>query len=127
MKKITAISFLVILSLLTIKLITYQKIEVEKAIKAKANKKKIRIAGMGIGATGDPNNKRNWSASRLVNPETKMIPKNIRARELNYAQKLPKNNFMETNWIPRGPYNVGGRTRAMVVDFTNENISVEKI
>ena len=66
--------------------------QVEKAIKAKAKKKKIRIAGMGIGATGDPNNKRNWSASRLVNPETKMIPKNIRARELNYAQKLPKNN-----------------------------------
>ena len=122
MKKFTAISFLVIFSLLTIKLITYQKIEVEKAIKAKAKKKKIRIAGMGIGATGDPNNKRNWSASRLVNPETKIIPKNIRARELNYAQKLPKNNFMETNWIPRGPYNVGGRTRAMVVDVTNENI-----
>ena len=122
MKKFTAISFLVILSLLSIKLITYQKIEVEKAIKAKTKKKKIRIAGMGIGATGDPNNKRNWSASRLVNPETKMIPKNIRARELNYAQKLPKNTIMETNWVPRGPYNVGGRTRAMVVDVTNENI-----
>ncbi len=56
---------------------------------------------------------------RIRNPRTSTVPANIRARELAHAQQLaaraPKTAAMyDTPWTPRGPYNVGGRTRALV-------------
>ena len=122
MKKIIAFISLIFISYFSIKYYQNQKIktQIELQLKAKADKKKVKIAGMGIGSESDPNNLRNWSFSRLVNPEGK-IPDNIRAKELEFAQTLPQNSKLQTNWIARGPYNVGGRTRAMAIDVTDEN------
>ena len=122
MKKIIAFISLIFISYFSIKYYQNQKIktQIELQLKAKADKKKVKIAGMGIGSESNPNNLRNWSFSRLVNPEGK-IPDNIRAKELEFAQTLPQNYKLQTNWIARGPYNVGGRTRAMAIDVTNEN------
>lgn len=94
---------------------------IEHAINTKRSKKKIRVSGMGIGATNDPNNRRNWTARRLVNPTTGKTPTNMRARELNFASQVPLNTNIQTDWLPRGPFNVGGRTRAIVVDVRDEN------
>ena len=96
-------------------------VEVEEAMNIKKSKRKIKIAGMGIGSDTDPNNMRSWFSSRLVDPSGK-IPSNIRANELEYAKTLPKNESLLENWVARGPYNVGGRTRAMAVDITDENV-----
>ena len=122
MKKIIAFITLIFISYFSIKYYQTQKIktQIELQLKAKANKKKVKIAGMGIGSESNPNNLRNWSFSRLLNPEGK-IPDNIRAKELKFAQTIPQNTKLQTNWIARGPYNVGGRTRAMAIDVTNEN------
>ena len=124
MKKILGLSMLIFMVYLTIEYIPAQKIksQIEHAIKIKSGKKKIKVAGMGIGSEADPQNRRNWYASRLVNPETQKIPANMRARELDYAQTIPQNSSIQANWIARGPYNVGGRTRAMAIDVTDENI-----
>lgn len=73
----------------------------------------------------DPVNRVIYETRRLVNPSTGEIPDNIRAKELNFAKQIPKNRFKSTNaitWTHRGPYNVGGRTRALAIDKTNENI-----
>lgn len=102
-------------------IVNEKDIAIESAMNRKRGKKKIKVAGMGIGSDQDPNNRRNWSAKRLVNPATGKMPSNMRSRELTYASTLPNNAMVQTNWQERGPYNVGGRTRAMVVDIRDEN------
>ncbi len=65
----------------------------------------------------------------LRNPETGRIPRAIRSRELQFAQSLPvagqstakanARTVSTQNWTPRGPWNVGGRTRALQLDVSN--------
>jgi hypothetical protein len=72
---------------------------------------------------------------RLRNPQTGVIPANIRAAELAFAATLPAReeqvqqphfsrpgNFNIQNWVSRGPYNISGRSRAFGVDVADENI-----
>ena len=64
-----------------------------------------------------------WEKIRLMDPSTGEIPNNIRKKEMMFAQTLPKSSsFAKSNWIHRGPYNVGGRTRALAMDILDENI-----
>ena len=64
-----------------------------------------------------------WEKLRLMDPVTREIPRDIRKKERMFAKTLPKeNNQINNSWIHRGPYNVGGRTRAIALDVLNENI-----
>ena len=61
-------------------------------------------------------------------PATNIIPSNIRAKELAYANLLPKiqnklNKISSSQyqWTEVGPFDVGGRTRALAVDVNNSN------
>ena len=69
-----------------------------------------------------------WMKNMLANPSTGEIPKGIRNMEMAFANQLPQCNVAlnKTNnmgfWSQRGPYNIGGRTRAIAIDKTNENI-----
>lgn len=61
---------------------------------------------------------------QLVDPTLGYIPANIRNKELMYASTLPKTSDLLTNrrsgnWIHRGPYYIGGRTRALGLDVLN--------
>ncbi len=64
---------------------------------------------------------------RLHNPITKIIPKNIGSKEIAFVKKL-KQQLDERNipvvneWTARGPYNIGGRTKALALDILNENV-----
>lgn len=63
-----------------------------------------------------------YNFTRLRNPFTNQLPKDIRKKELAFAATLPKNNdSRSTTWQNRGPYNLGGRTRALALDVTDEN------
>jgi len=78
--------------------------------------------------------KRNeYELSRLMDPATRKIPENIRAKELKFSAQIPtkeslnhsKNHgisIQSENWISRGPSNIGGRTYAIGIDVRNENI-----
>ncbi|HKJ32113.1 MAG TPA: hypothetical protein VKA34_09810, partial [Balneolales bacterium] len=71
----------------------------------------------------------------LRNPATNSIPKNVRASELAYARHLM--NWQQMNvrysssstasvtnaytWSQAGPYDVGGRTRALSIDINNSS------
>jgi len=65
-----------------------------------------------------------WEFERLKDPATGKIPAHARQRELQYARYLLKRSSTEQTTLKFhrvGPYNVGGRTRALVVDVDNEN------
>lgn len=65
----------------------------------------------------------------LRDPRTNSIPENIREKEIEFASKLPKSeerlakglDTLGVNWKEAGPFDIGGRTRAVVVDVTNNN------
>ncbi|MEQ9188665.1 MAG: T9SS type A sorting domain-containing protein [Cryomorphaceae bacterium] len=61
--------------------------------------------------------------SRLVDPRTGEIPANIRMREMAFASRLPKADVLRdsiaVDFKSIGPYNVGGRTRAIAIDRMN--------
>jgi hypothetical protein len=69
-----------------------------------------------------------WETSRLADPATGKIPAGIRNEELEFATGLPKLSYgssftrMNSYIQERGPWNLGGRTRAVAIDVTDERI-----
>lgn len=82
-----------------------------------------------IGESENPAARAEWEHLRLRDPATGRIPEGIRARELAYAATLPRRSMammkgagmQEYSWNHRGPFNIGGRTRALAVDVTGED------
>lgn len=81
-----------------------------------------QVSAMEHGATA----RWQWELKRLADPETGNIPLNMRQRELMYVSTLPKNTDVNplalgqsTGWMHRGPFYVGGRTRALGIDVAN--------
>lgn len=71
-----------------------------------------------------------WLIDRYKDPATGEIPANVRQLELQFAREMKKNNpdFIKNgrvqslnNWTSRGPYYMGGRSRAIALDMDNEN------
>lgn len=86
-----------------------------------------------IGSEEDANARLNYELMRLQDPATGKIPANIREKELAFAATLPHtaignpayySKSTAATWQSRGPWNVGGRTRAMAMDVNDENIIV---
>ncbi|MHB8842570.1 MAG: WD40/YVTN/BNR-like repeat-containing protein, partial [Candidatus Aquicultor sp.] len=87
------------------------------------------------GNLDNPNSRQKLKWLQLRNPATGQIPINIREKELSFAKTLPtkeelllkkggmKNpqSVQSYNWTQRGPYNIGGRTRALALDVNDEN------
>ncbi len=70
--------------------------------------------------------RRAWEKSMLADPATGEIPAGIHFQEQQFALALGETAKISAersgvDWSPRGPYNVGGRTRTIVVDQTNPN------
>lgn len=116
MKKITfmIIAIIVVFSIIAILFIKEIKQQEE------AN---IKIVAAGKGNVADINARMEWQLTRLKDPETGRIPEGIRAKEMAFAKNIPiGKNLKNIDWIARGPFNIGGRTRAMAMDIINENI-----
>ncbi|WP_158021912.1 fibronectin type III domain-containing protein [Flammeovirga pacifica] len=65
----------------------------------------------------------------IENPYTHEIPNNISEMEHIFGHALNAQNAnkrliqpLHSPWLQRGPYNVGGRTRALAIDRNNEKI-----
>ncbi len=78
-----------------------------------------------------------YEVQLLANPETGRIPEGIRESEVKFSSKIAisddskkalataaksSNRARFSYWQNRGPWNVGGRTRALAIDRNNENI-----
>ncbi|WP_103865050.1 T9SS type A sorting domain-containing protein [Aquimarina sp. I32.4] len=73
----------------------------------------------------------NFEYNKIKDPRTGKVPDDIRRKELKFSRKIRvKKSFSRStskskefsDWKSRGPFNVGGRTRALAIDITNENI-----
>lgn len=86
-------------------------------------------------SSGDPmeddaRQRLDWEYRRLAGPDG-TIPAHMREKELAFAATLPSDVSLNANshmrtasqaaWNSRGPWNVGGRTRAFGIDKLNEN------
>ncbi len=84
------------------------------------------LTTFGTYEEGEQSSRKNWNLKRLANPKTGKIPPNIRSKELTFIKEMPQdkssNVIEDLDWIHRGPFNVGGRTRAFAIDMTNENV-----
>lgn len=87
----------------------------------------------GPGTKDDPFARWRYEFEKLKDPRTGDIPANIRQRELAFAKRLPTREGMFANkrsqkqaisWVFRGPENLGGRTRALAIDVSNENVII---
>ncbi len=88
----------------------------------------------------NPHARQEWEYNRLANPETGLIPAGIFRREQEFAAQLPQRSAREEvgglapldspgkshlkvqGWVNRGPYNIGGRTRALAIDVTDPSL-----
>ena len=83
-----------------------------------------------LGSDDDANARFNYELNMLHDPATGRIPDHIREKEIAFAATLPNDANVSSlsrttssplNWQQRGPWNVGGRTRAFAIDVANEN------
>ncbi len=95
----------------------------------------------------NPEARYKWEIEQLLDPYTGKLPKDIRRKELLYANRLPSDEeireraalgllnqnaktqlqtqqLQSVQWNFRGPINVGGRTRALAIDVSNENVII---
>jgi hypothetical protein len=63
-----------------------------------------------------------WMAARLRDPETGEKMTDAKLRLIDKAVKnMPKGKALSLTWVEEGPDNIGGRTRAILVDRTNNS------
>jgi hypothetical protein len=79
----------------------------------------------------NPQGRRHWEWQRLHDPATGRIPPDIHRKEVEFAARLPRrqpgvaigglNSGVDkfAGWSYRGPWNIGGRTRALAVDVAD--------
>lgn len=77
----------------------------------------------------NPQARADFELRRTKDPQTGLIPKDIRMNELNFMKAQNAKIGVQfgvgdiaSPWINRGPFNVGGRTRALAVDVNDENV-----
>lgn len=92
---------------------------------------KIQPERSAIGTKENPEARREYELAMLADPQTGDVPFDIRRKELRFVSTLPKkpskealrtNEITDGTWRSIGPYNVGGRTRALAIDVSNENV-----
>ncbi len=95
-----------------------------KKVNSEEQKRWAKALPMGIGAGEDKEGRREYEIKKFADPATGQIPSDIRRLELEFSKKLPvqSNKTADSNYFLHGPYNGGGRTRAVAIDATNEDI-----
>ncbi len=77
------------------------------------------------GKDEDPFGRAAYEYRRYIDPATGRIPDNIRIKELIFSrsnQRMDQLLRVADSWDHRGPYNVGGRTRALAVKQSDGSV-----
>ncbi len=123
--KLTLISTIVLsFSAFAIVISNGDPVKKKKQVKKTEVEKQIVSADEGMVHGASKRSK--WEVSRLADPATGRIPDNIRQLELAYAATLPNDlqvdrSMASLTMTNRGPWNVGGRTRAFGIDVSDES------
>jgi hypothetical protein len=88
-----------------------------------------------MGTKENPRARHDYEFLMTADPTTNLIPDNIKNKESAFVKRVPSREFVNrnhaarstenleiTDWQQRGPYNVGGRTRALAIDVKNEDV-----
>lgn len=78
----------------------------------------------------NPGARQEYEWLRHINPETKQVPLDIHTKELLFSSRILSYNDKGTipfrlnksaaqEWSLRGPFNIGGRTRALAIDISD--------
>lgn len=125
MKKIIYRSLLLMFSILVGFLIFLHQTNVKQNV---LSKQKIRSTSSPKTGIEAKKGRAEYFYKMLKDPVKNEIPKGIRQKELAFAKELLSNQSLsKTNdvnalsWKEGGPYDVGGRTRALAVDINNSN------
>lgn len=110
---------LTLFSLLPILLISCGQKEEESTISEKEPIDPIGLMSHGFESSKE--SRAWWDWLRFKSPLTDEIPDGIRDKELAFANSLPVNPDRSYTWENRGPWNIGGRTRAIEIDVLDEN------
>lgn len=71
----------------------------------------------------NPGSRKFFEYTRLKDPATGEIPIHMKSAVAEFTSRLPRRaSDRSLNWTSRGPFNKGGRTRALAYDVRNENI-----
>jgi len=93
----------------------------DKKIAKKKERKKGRLYSEGLETRFSKENRRELAKEnklKYASTITGKIPENMRSKELAFAKSIPAFNAA-IDFEHRGPFNVGGRTRAFATDITN--------
>ncbi len=109
----------------------------DQAIKGHALYKQSKIYDSQLGPVGDrppasadrAMDRVQYEFELLKDPNTGKIPELIREKELQFSKDIPTEESLQlasgrssSPWTNRGPFNVGGRTRALAIDMENESV-----
>jgi photosystem II stability/assembly factor-like uncharacterized protein len=91
-----------------------------------SKKTRITRSEASEGTEEDPHARARYQWLLLRDPATNDIPRNIGTRELAFVKNLASKTVgqhltLDTEWVARGPCNIGGRTKALALDVTDEN------
>lgn len=84
-----------------------------------------------VGIRDDPFARTRYEYLQLANPKTGAIPHNIRRKEIVFSRRIRSvteqlaatgSRSKANEYVARGPFNVGGRTRALAIDRSNEKV-----
>jgi hypothetical protein len=97
-----------------------------KSVPSTSRRTRIIRSESSEGTEEDPHARARYKWFLLRNPATNDIPRDIGIRELEFVKKLRSRTMgqrlaVTTEWDARGPCNIGGRTKALALDVTNEN------
>lgn len=84
----------------------------------------VRFMGERAGMEANIPKRIAWMHKTLADPLNGTIPEDIRLKELEFAKGIPVEKILNKTigqWVQQGPYNIGGRTRAIALDLNNEN------
>ena len=78
------------------------------------------------GTAENPRARAEYDWVRLRDPATNRIPRDIAHKELEFVHRMARQADLQAitsadDWVSRGPNNLGGRTKALAIDITNEN------
>ncbi len=134
MMKSTFTFFRIAFPILVIATIAYYAWEntptVQQSASSNFDTEQLFAAGLTNSLPNKPNARLEWEKMRLQDPKLGKIPTDIKERETAFleglrakqAAKNSKTALEDLEWDARGPFNIGGRTRAFAMDRTNENI-----
>lgn len=70
----------------------------------------------------DANGMREWLKTTMIDVETGEVITEQRLKEVMENYRNNQTKAITVDWIEEGPDNIGGRTRAILIDHTDENV-----